>query len=349
MIKNDNQKKKSKKKLNLFKINKEKRKSEKLSLSTIISTIKLSLSTIINTIKTDWPIYVLLAPLLIWYIMFAYKPMGGLVIAFQDYSPFKGIAGSEWVGLENFKELLFGKGSGYFWRAFKNTFLISFYGLIFGFPVPILLALMFNEAKDGIFRRGVQTILYLPHFISEVIMVGIVIAFLQPQTGIINVLLMKTGNLKEGIYFITKPEMFRSIYILSGMWKEAGFSSIIYFAALASIPPELYEAARSDGANRFQQMLHVSIPGIAPTIIIMLIIRIGKLLAVGYERILLLYRPVTYETADVLSTYIYRLGLTGSSDFALATAAGLFNAVIGFILVRAANTISRKISETALW
>jgi putative aldouronate transport system permease protein len=310
---------------------------------------KLGFKDVLAALKADWQIYILLLPMVIWFLVFMYKPMYGLIISFKDYSLFKGIQASPWVGLDNFKELLFGAGANYFWRAFKNTFLISFYGLVFGFPAPIILALMFNEVKDGIYRRGIQTLLYLPHFISEVIIAGIVIAFLQPQTGIINILLIKAGILDQGIYFLVKPEYFRSIYILSGMWKETGFASIVFFAALSGISPALYEAAKVDGATRIQQMLHVSIPGIAPTIIIMLIIRIGQLLSVGYERVLLLYQPVTYETADILNTYIYRLGLTGATDFSLATAAVFFNAIIGFVLVRTANSISRKVSETALW
>ena len=300
-------------------------------------------------IKEDWQVYVLLLPLLIWLFLFAYKPMYGLAIAFQDYNLFKGISGSDWVSFDNFRELFVGSGSAYFWRAFVNTCAISLYTLIFTFPIPIILALFFNEVKDGLFRRGVQTAMFLPHFLSEVVLAGIVISFLQPNTGIINVLLQRIGIIDEGIYFLTKPEWFRPVYILSGVWKEAGFGSIVYFAALSGISPDQYEAARVDGASKIQQMIYISLPGITPTIIIMLIIRIGKLLSVGFERVLLLYQPVTYEKADILSTYIYRLGLTGSNDFSLATAAGLFNSIIGFILVVAANKISKKLSETVLW
>ncbi len=302
-----------------------------------------------KTLKEDWQLYVLLLPLMIWILLFAYKPMYGLIISFQEYSLFKGISGSKWVGLANFKNLFYGAGSTHFWRAFRNTITISLYELFFAFPIPIVLALLFNEIKDGLFRRGVQTFMFLPHFLSEVVLAGIVISFLQPNTGIINILLQRAGFISEGIYFLTKPEWFKPAYIISGIWKEAGFGSIVYFAALSGISPDQYEAARVDGATKIQQMLFVSLPGIAPTVIIMLIIKIGKMLSVGYERILLMYQPVTYETADVLSTYIYRLGLTGSNDFSLATAAGLFNSVIGFALVIGANKISKKLSETVLW
>ncbi len=310
---------------------------------------KSAMEKFVKIVKEDWQIYVLLAPLMIWLAVFSYKPMYGLLIAFQDYNLYKGMSGSKWVGFANFETLFVGSQAANFWRAFWNTIEISGYSLIFTFPLPILLALFFNEIKDGLFRRGIQTVMFLPHFLSEVILAGIVISFLQPSTGIINVMLMKLGILDQGIYFLTKPEWFTPVYIISGVWKEVGFGSIVYFAALSGIGVEQYEAATVDGATKLQKMMYVSLPGIAPTIAIMLIIRIGNLLTVGYERIMLLYQPITYETADVLSTYIYRLGMTGSNDFSTAAAAGLFNSVIGFILVIGANKISKKMSDTVLW
>ncbi len=315
----------------------------------VVYTTKSRSERIMKTIKDDWQLYVLLAPLFIWLAMFSYKPMYGLIIAFQDYNLFNGMAGSDWVGFANFERLFFGSGATNFWRAFKNTIAISSYSLLFAFPLPILLALLFNEIKDGFFRRGVQTAMFLPHFLSDVVLAGIVISFLEPGTGIINVLLMNLGILEEGVYWLTKPEWFRPIYIVSTIWKEVGFGSIVYFAALSGISPEQYEAAAVDGASKIQKMLYISLPSIAPTIAIMLIIRIGNLLNVGYELVMLMYQPVTYETADVLSTYIYRLGITGSNDFSLAAAAGLFNSVIGFTLVIGANKISKKLSDTVLW
>ncbi len=297
-------------------------------------------------IKEDWQLYVLLAPLMIWLFMFAYKPMYGLIIAFQNFNLYKGIDGSDFVGWANFDKLF---ASADFWRSFKNTVIISSYSLLFTFPLPILLALFFNEVKDGIFRRSVQTVMFLPHFLSEVILAGIVVAFLQPQSGIVNILLQNLGVIEEGIYFLMEPKWFRPVYLISGVWKEVGFGSIVYFAALSGISPEQYEAATVDGATKLQQMMLVSLPNIAPTIAIMLIIKIGNLLNVGYERVMLLYQPVTYETADVLSTYIYRLGMTGANDFSTAAAAGLFNSVIGFVLVIGANKISKKMSDTVLW
>ncbi|MDO3444921.1 sugar ABC transporter permease [Agrobacterium sp. V1] len=293
--------------------------------------------------RRDWQLYLLLAPMLIWFAVFLYKPMYGLVIAFQDFSIFRGIEKSPWVGFANFVELF---QNDMFIRSFWNTITISGLGLIFAFPVPIILALMFNEIQSGIARSWAQTVVYLPHFISVVIVAGIVINFLSPSIGIVNLMLKGLGF--EPIYFLTQPEWFRPIYIGSSVWKEAGFESIVYLAAIAGVSPTLYESARVDGASRWQMMWRITLPCILPTIVIMLIIRIGNLVEVGFEYIILLYRPSTYETADVVSTFIYRTGLQGT-QYDLATAAGLFNAVIAFVLVYSANRISRKVSSTSLW
>ncbi|GKX29405.1 sugar ABC transporter permease [Vallitalea longa] len=302
-----------------------------------------------ESFKKDWQLYVMLIPLFIWLVYFAYKPLYGLIIAFKDYSVFKGIADSKWVGLENFKYLLTGPGSVYFWRAFKNTIVISLYNIIFGFPIPIILAIMFNEMKNKFFRKSVQTIVYLPYFFSDVVIAGIIISILSPNIGVINNILVNLGIINDGIYFLVEPKYFRSIFVLSDIWKESGFNSIIYFAALSGISPILYEAARMDGASKFQQIKNITIPGIMPTIIIMFILRVGKLLNIGYERILLLYTPQTYEKADIISTYIYRLGLKENGMMDVATATGLFNSIIAFILVYVTNRITRKLSDTGLW
>ncbi|MCR6725383.1 ABC transporter permease [Agrobacterium fabrum] len=294
-------------------------------------------------VRRDWQLYLLLAPMLIWFAVFLYKPMYGLVIAFQDFSIFRGIEKSPWVGFANFVELFH---NDMFVRSFWNTITISGLGLIFAFPVPIILALMFNEVQNGIARSWAQTVVYLPHFISVVIVAGIVINFLSPSIGIVNLMLKGLGF--EPIYFLTQPEWFRPVYIGSSVWKEAGFESIVYLAAIAGVSPTLYESARVDGASRWQMMWRITLPCILPTIVIMLIIRIGNLVEVGFEYIILLYRPSTYETADVVSTFIYRTGLQGT-QYDLATAAGLFNAVIAFVLVYSANRISRKVSSTSLW
>lgn len=296
-----------------------------------------------DDVRRDWQLYLLLAPLVVWFAVFLYKPMYGLVIAFQDFSIFRGIEKSPWVGFANFVELF---QNDMFVRAFWNTITISGLGLIFAFPVPIILALMFNEVQNEVARRWAQTIVYLPHFISVVIVAGIVINFLSPSIGIVNLLLKGIGL--EPVYFLTQPEWFRPVFIGSSVWKEAGFESIVYLAAIAGVSPTLYESARVDGASRWQMVWRITLPCILPTIVIMLIIRIGNLVEVGFEYIILLYRPSTYETADVVSTFIYRTGLQGT-QYDLATAAGLFNAVIAFVLVYSANRISRRVSSTSLW
>ncbi|WP_336058172.1 ABC transporter permease [Nitratireductor sp. CH_MIT9313-5] len=293
--------------------------------------------------RREWQIYLMLLPVLIWFVVFLYKPMYGLQIAFKDYSIFRGVAGSPWIGFEHFQTLF---GNDQFLRAIKNTFIISSLSLLVGFPVPIILALMFNEIRNERYKRTAQTIVYLPHFISLVIIAGIVISVFSPSTGVINLALQKLGF--EPIYFLTRPEWFRPIFIGTGIWQEAGFQSIVYLAAIAGVNPSLYESAVVDGASRWQMMWKITLPSILPTIIIMLIIRIGNLLEVGFELIILLYQPATYQTGDVINSFIYRQGLQGA-QYDLAAAAGLFNAVVAFILVMAANTISRRVSKTSLW
>ncbi len=294
-------------------------------------------------LRRDWQLYVLLLPTVIWLLVFLYKPMYGLQIAFKDYSIFKGVAGSPWIGLEHFQTLFASEG---FLRALKNTIIISFYSLLFGFPAPIFLALMFNEILNRKFKSTAQTIVYLPHFISSVIIAGIVITAFSPSAGIVNTILGWFGM--DSIYFLTKPEWFRPIFIGTTIWQEAGFQSIVYLAAIAGVSPTLYESAVVDGATRWQMMWKITVPSILPTIIIMLIIRIGNMLEVSFEMIILLYQPSTYATADVVNTFIYRQGLqNGQYDF--AAAAGLFNAVVAFVLVIGANTISKRYSRTSLW
>ncbi len=302
-----------------------------------------TVSRIIKHLRREWQIYVLLAPTIIWFLVFLYKPMYGLQIAFKDYSIFRGIAGSPWIGFEHF-EVLFSNSQ--FLRAIKNTVILSAYSLLIGFPVPIILAVMFNEVLSPIYKRSAQTLVYLPHFISSVIIAGIVITAFSPSAGIVNTILSWFGI--EPIYFLTRPEWFRPIFIGTTIWQEAGFSSIVFLAAIAGVNPSLYESAVVDGASRWQMIWKITLPSILPTILIMLIIRIGNLLEVSFEMIILLYQPATYETADVINTFIYRQGLqSGRYDF--AAAAGLFNAVVAFVLVISANAISRRYSRTSLW
>jgi putative aldouronate transport system permease protein len=302
------------------------------------------LTTIKKNLIRDKYLYVLLIPFIIWFLLFAYKPMWGLQIAFKDYSLFKGIAESPWVGFENFQRFF---ESEYFFRTLKNTILISLYSLIFAFPAPIILALLFNEVKNEMFKKSVQTFTYLPHFISIVVIAGMVTTFLSPTSGIVNQVIEKFGG--EKIYFLIEPAYFRTIFISSmQIWKDVGFNAIIYLAAIAGINPALYEAAKMDGAGRWKQMWHVTLPSILPTIIILFIINIGSFLEVGYEAILLLYQPATYATADVINTYVYRAGLQGG-EYEIGAAAGLFNSVVGLILVVGANKISKKFTQNGLW
>ncbi|WP_204114492.1 ABC transporter permease [Shimia biformata] len=294
-------------------------------------------------LRQDWQVYLLLAPTVIWILVFLYKPMYGLQIAFKDYSIFRGIEGSPWIGFEHFETLF---ASDQFVRAVWNTIKISALSLLIGFPMPIILALMFNEILKDTFKRTAQTIVYLPHFISSVIIAGIVITAFSPSAGIVNTFLQWLGL--EPVYFLTKPEWFRPIFVGTTIWQEAGFQSIVFLAAIAGVNPSLYESAVVDGASRWQMMWKITIPSIMPTIIIMLIIRIGNLMEVSFEMIILLYQPATYETADVVNTFIYRQGIVGG-QYDLAAAAGLFNAVVAFVLVMTANTISKRLSRTSLW
>ncbi|WP_146589353.1 ABC transporter permease [Puniceibacterium confluentis] len=294
-------------------------------------------------LRREWQLYVLLLPTIIWLLVFLYKPMYGLQIAFKDYSVFRGVAGSPWVGLEHFHTLF---GNDQFLRALRNTIYLSMLSLLFGFPMPILLALMFNEVLNQTFKKTAQTIVYLPHFISSVIIAGIVITAFSPSAGIVNTIMGWFGL--DPIYFLTKSEWFRPIFVGTTIWQEAGFQSIVYLAAIAGISPTLYESAVVDGASRWQMMWKITLPSILPTIIIMLIIRIGNMLEISFEMIILLYQPATYETADVVNTFIYRQGIQGG-QYDLAAAAGLFNAVVAFVLVMSANTISKRYSRTSLW
>lgn len=291
----------------------------------------------------DWQLYLLLVPAVAYYILFIYKPFYGLQIAFKDYSLFKGIAASKWVGFEHFVKFFQGP---YFLRTLKNTFFIGLYGVVFSFPAPIIFALLLNEMQNKKLRGMIQTLSYMPYFISIVVVAGLVVNLLSPSTGLINMIIKKFGG--EPIYFLTQPNMFRPIYILMYIWKDTGFASIIYFAALSSIDPQLYEAAYMDGANKFKRMMHITLPGILPTIMILLILKLGTILNVGYESIILLYQPATYEKADVINTFVYRTGIA-EGRYDVATAVGLFNGVVSLILVSASNIISKKTTEYGIW
>lgn len=301
------------------------------------------LQKIVHHLRREWQLYVMLLPTIIWFIVFLYKPMYGLQIAFKDYSIFKGVANSPWIGFEHFTYLF---DNDQFLRAVMNTIQISALNLLFGFPAPIILALMFNEVLHATYKKTAQTIVYLPHFISSVIIAGIVITAFSPSVGVVNTVLGWFGI--DSIYFLTKPEWFRPIFVGTGIWQEAGFGSIVFLAAIAGVNPSLYESAVVDGANRWQMMWKITIPSILPTILIMLIIRIGNIMEVSFELVILLYQPATYATADVVNTFVYRQGLqSGQYDF--AAAAGLFNALVAFVLVMVANSLSRRYSRVSLW
>ncbi|WP_336772518.1 ABC transporter permease [Paenibacillus sp. MMO-58] len=301
---------------------------------------------LLHTIKTDmkrhWGVYLMALPVLAYYIIFHYGPMYGLQIAFKDFQPSDGIWGSAWVGFKHFESFFNGI---YFWRLITNTILLNLYELLFGFPAAIILALLLNEIRKSSFKRIVQSISYLPHFISIVVVAGMMVDFLS-RTGLVNQLLGSFGF--QPVDFLMEEGWFRFLYVSSGVWQGVGWGSIIYLAAISGIDPTLYEAARIDGAGRWRQTLNVTLPGIMPTIIILLILQMGNMMSVGSEKVLLLYNPLTYSTADVISTYVYRKGVLEAS-YSFTAAVGLFNSIISFILILAANKISRRFSETKLW
>ena len=292
--------------------------------------------------RRNWSLYLLVLPVLIFYALFMYKPMYGAIIAFMDYKPAKGIAGSEWVGFKHFVDFLTGP---YAWRLIRNTLLINVLQILFAFPVPIIIALLINEIQCRKYKKVVQTISYMPHFISLVVMCGLLVTFCRSD-GIFNDFLSLFGVERKNL--LADASLFWPLYVLSGIWQEAGWGSIIYLATLSTIDPGLYEAATIDGANRFQRVLYVSFPGLVPIIIVQLIMRIGNILTTGFEKVFLLYSPLTYDTADIISTYIYRQGLE-LSNYSYGTAVGIFNSIVNLIILILANNISRKATEESLW
>ncbi|MDR6880924.1 putative aldouronate transport system permease protein [Bacillus sp. 3255] len=297
---------------------------------------------LLKDLRTNRTIYFMLLPVLAYYLIFQYGPMYGLQIAFKDFIPAKGFIGSPWVGFKHFEEFF---GSVYFGRILKNTLLLSLYSLVFFFPAGIIFALLLNEIKGHVFRRAVQTISYMPHFISMVVIVGMMFDFLA-RDGMINHLLELIGL--EPISFMRTPGWFRTTYISSDIWQNIGWSSIVYLAAISSINPSLYEAARMDGASRWRQIWHVTLPGIMPTVTIMFILFIGKFMTVGFEKIILMYNPVIYETADVIQTFVYRKGIL-EANYSYSAAVGLFNAAISFTLLIVANMTAKRLGDTKLW
>lgn len=294
----------------------------------------------------DWQLYVLLLPGLIWFLVFAYKPMYGLKIAFYDYNVWGGFAKSDFVGFGNFARYI---NSPEFARSVGNTIMIALWQLAIVFPASILLAIIVTESTSKLISRATQTVTFLPYFISAVVVAGMVINFTAPGNGIINVLLKRMG--KEPINFMMQPQYFRPIYTIMLLWMQAGYNSIVYIAAIMGIDPSLYEAATVDGAGRFRRLWHVTLPGILPTIMTMLLLNIGKMIRSGYETIILLYRPTTFVKADTIATYAYRLAFDnrGRADYGLAAAVGLFEAVIALVMVALANRASKKLTSSSLW
>lgn len=287
-------------------------------------------------------LYWMILPVLIYVFIFNYVPMFGLVMSFQDYSLTRGIFGSKWVGLKNFKDFF---GGMYFGRTLGNTLILSGLDLLICFPAPIILALMLNEVGCMPFKRTVQTVSYMPHFISMVVVAGLIKEFCS-STGVISQVSQLLGG--EARNYLSDPGNFRGIFTISSVWQTIGFNSIVFLAALAGVDMQLYEAAKIDGANRMQQMWHITLPGIMPTIIIMLILRCGAIMNVNFEKVLLLYAPSTYETADVISTYVYRVGII-KQKIGYSTAVGLFNSVVSLILVVTANWLSNKYTDSGLF
>lgn len=299
-----------------------------------------------RALKRDWrrnkAVYLMVLFPLAYFIIFHYIPMGGVLMAFEDFVIKKGLFKSPFVGFKHFNTFF---NSIYFGRLLRNTLLISFYGLLFSFPFPILFALCLNEVRGKPFKKLTQTISYMPYFISVVVVVSILTDFTKAG-GVLTQLAASFGD--KGGALISRPEWFRTLYIGSNMWQHLGYNSIIFISALAAIDQELYEAARIDGAGRWKQTLHVTLPGIAPTIVVLLILRLGQIMNVGYEKTILMYSPATFETADIISSYVYRVGII-DNNYSYSTAISFFNSVINFIVLFLANAVSRRVGDTSLW
>ncbi|MFP4978690.1 ABC transporter permease [Paenibacillus sp. CN-4] len=304
---------------------------------------RTSQSKLLRTWNKNKALWLMFLPCLLYYLIFRYAPMFGLVITFKDYNLFKGVWDSDWVGFKYYQMFLQNPD---FWPLMKNTFLLGVYKLVFGFPAPIILAILLNEVRKAAFKRFVQTVSYLPHFISNVIVASMVIMFLSPTGGLINNLL--TGLGFAPINFMNEPGLFRGIYVLSEIWQHIGWETIIFLAALTAIDPMLYEAAEIDGAGRMRKIWNVTLPGIAPAIVITLILNVGKVLEIGFEKVFLMQNPAIYDTADIISTYVYRVGMV-QGNFSYGASIDLFMGIISLIFIYCANFISRRVSETSLW
>jgi len=304
---------------------------------------RISKDSLLYDIIKNKTLYIMLLPVTLYFIIFCYWPMYGVQIAFKNFNAVKGITGSPWVGLYHFQRFF---RSYNFVTLISNTITLSVYNLVASFPAPIVLALLLNEVTNGKFKRVVQTVTYAPHFLSTVVVAGMLTTFLSPRTGIVNHLIEALGG--ERIYFMGEPAWFKHIYVWSGVWQHTGWSAIIYLAALTSVDQQLHEAAIIDGANKIQRIWYINIPTILPTAIILLILNLGQIMNVGFEKVFLLQNDLNLKSSDVISTYVYRMGLLGA-QYSFSAAVGLFNSIINFVLIMVVNYISRKVSEVSLW
>lgn len=296
-----------------------------------------------KAIRRNWDLYLLILPVVVYFLVFHYYPMYGVQIAFRNFIANRGITGSPWVGLRHFNRFF---NSFYFWRLIRNTLGIGIYELVVGFPIPIILALSINEVKNDRFKRFVQNVTYAPHFLSTVVVVGMLFLFLNPNYGVINLAIKMSGG--KSISFMTEPKWFKTIYVLSGVWQSMGWSSIIYLAALSGVDPELHDAAMVDGASQLQRIRHINFPAILPTIVTLLILNVGRVLSVGFEKVFLMQNSLNLEASDVIATHVYRTGLQGA-QYSYSAAVGLFNSVVNFIMLVTVNRLARKLGETSLW
>lgn len=296
-------------------------------------------------LRRDWRLYAMLAVPILWYLIFCYKPMAGLVIAFQKYNIFNGIKGSEFIGLENFR-FVFGMRD--FGIALRNTLWLNFLDLIVGFPIPIILAILLNEMRMLKLKKISQTLLYLPHFLSWVIIGGMVLEIFAPTSGAINSALLKWGLIENNIPFLTNGAWWTFTYVLVGVWQGMGWGTILYLAAITGLDSTLFEAAQIDGANKLQQIWHVTLPGIRSTIIVLLVMNIGRMMSIGFDRPFIIGNTLVQDTSDVISTFVYRAGIQ-NNQFARATAIGLFQSVVGLVLITIANAVSRLFDEESIW
>lgn len=296
----------------------------------------------VEELKKHWGIYLMMLPGILYYIIFKYGSMAGVIIAFKDYSPAQGIIKSAWVGFEHFKTFF---SDIYFLRVLKNTIVLSLYDLLVGFPAPLILALLLNEIRNSKFKKTIQTITYLPHFISMVVICGLILTFCS-KDGLFNDIGAMLGFDRTSL--LMDPKYYKTIHVFSGVWQQIGWGSIVYLAALTGIDMELYEAATLDGAGRWKQTLHVTLPGIVPTVVTLLLLRIGSIMSVGYEKVILLYNPGIYESADIISSYVYRNGLT-RANYSQSAAVDLFNSLINLTLLISSNYVSKRVNDVGLW